>query len=84
MACRLVLVLCLCTLVVSYPLRAEAAIEVPLWEAGPGVAYLSIPEYRGSGKQQEYIFPIPYFVYRGEFLKVDRSGVKGIFYETQS
>jgi outer membrane protein len=55
---------------------------VPLWEAGAGVTYLSIPEYRGSGKQQEYIFPVPYFVYRGDFLKVDRYGVKGVFYET--
>ena len=66
----------------SYPAYAEAAQELPLWEAGPGLAYLSIPEYRGAGKQREYIFPVPYFVYRGKFLKVDRQGVKGVFYKT--
>jgi outer membrane protein len=50
--------------------------QLPLWEAGAGVAGLSLPNYRGSNVMQTYVLPIPYFIYRGEFLKADRNGVR--------
>jgi outer membrane protein len=50
--------------------------QLPLWEAGAGVAGLSLPNYRGSDVMQTYVLPIPYFIYRGEFLKADRNGVR--------
>lgn len=56
--------------------------EEPLWEAGLGVAALHFPHYRGSEQSRTYALPVPYFVYRGEFLKADREGVRGIFFRT--
>jgi len=55
----------------------------PLWEAGAGVAVLSFPDYRGSARQRGYIFPIPYFVYRGEVLQVDREKVRGLMFKSE-
>ena len=54
----------------------------PLWELGAGVAGITVPEYRGSNRQKEYVLPIPYLVYRGAFLKADRESVRGVFYKT--
>ena len=51
----------------------RAAQDLPLWEAGVGVATVSFPAYRGSDQRQAFVLPTPYFVYRGEFLKADRS-----------
>jgi outer membrane protein len=55
--------------------------DEPLWEAGLGVAGLYFPHYRGSDQSRAYALPAPYFVYRGEFLKADRHGVRGIFFK---
>lgn len=49
--------------------------ELPLWELGPGMAGLSLPDYRGSDEQRFYAAPGPYLIYRGEKIKVDRRGV---------
>jgi outer membrane scaffolding protein for murein synthesis (MipA/OmpV family) len=56
--------------------------DVPLWEAGAGVAVLDFPDYRGSDERHTYVLPVPYVVYRGEFLKVDRENVRGLFFKT--
>jgi outer membrane protein len=55
--------------------------EEPLWEAGLGVAALYFPHYRGSEQSRGYALPAPYFVYRGDFFKADRHGVRGIFFK---
>jgi outer membrane protein len=57
--------------------------ELPLWEAGMGVAGLSSPDYRGSDEQHGYLWPLPYLVYRGEILKMDRKGVYGLLYHSE-
>jgi len=49
-----------------------------LWEAGAGIAVIDFPDYRGSNQQQNYILPIPYIVYRGEFLKIEREKISGL------
>lgn len=49
----------------------------PLWEAGLGIGALTFPDYRGSDESSVYPVPVPYFIYRGEFLKADREGVRG-------
>lgn len=54
----------------------------PLWELGAGVAVLSMPDYRGSDQQRGYVFPIPYVVYRGEVLKIDREKISGLMFKT--
>lgn len=54
------------------------AAEYPLWEIGAGVGVLSFPDYRGSDKQRSYVLPLPYLVYRGERLRVDRDKLRGL------
>lgn len=56
--------------------------EKPLWELGFGVGPLISPDYRGSNESQVYILPLPYIVYRGDILKVDRRGVYSRVYES--
>ena len=59
-----------------------SAREEPLWEAGLGVAGLHFPDYRGSSQARTYALPAPYFVYRGDFFKADRHGMRGVFFKT--
>ncbi|MFL6579957.1 MAG: MipA/OmpV family protein [Burkholderiales bacterium] len=54
--------------------------EQPLWEAGAGLTVLDFPDYRGSDERHTLVLPIPYLVYRGEFLKSDRESVRGEFF----
>jgi outer membrane scaffolding protein for murein synthesis (MipA/OmpV family) len=56
--------------------------ELPLWEAGIGVFPSSYPAYRGSDDQQYYLLPFPYLVYRGEYLKIDRDGMRARLFDT--
>ncbi len=58
---------------------AAAAAQKPLWEIGAGLTTLNFPDYRGSDQNRTYTLPLPYFVYRGEYLKADRHGVRGTF-----
>lgn len=51
--------------------------EKPLWEAGLGIGALLFADYRGSDESSVYPLPVPYFVYRGDFFKADRDGVRG-------
>ena len=64
----------------AMPSTARPA-ELPLWEAGAGVAVLDFPDYRGSDERHTLVLPIPYLVYRGEFLKADRESIRGQFYK---
>jgi outer membrane scaffolding protein for murein synthesis (MipA/OmpV family) len=60
----------------------SVAAQLPLWEAGLGAGALTFPDYRGADRTQTYVLPVPYFVYRGEFLKADRQGIRGIFFNS--
>ena len=64
--------------------RAAAAREEPLWEAGIGVGVVALPDYRGSDRTRTYLLPTPYFVYRGDFFKADRYGIRGVFMKTDA
>ncbi len=63
-------------LVVLLPGTAACA-EKPLWELGAGMALLQMPDYRGSDKNRLYVLPYPYFIYRGDVLKIDRDRISG-------
>ena len=63
-------------------LSVSAAEEKPLWEAGVGLAVLSFPAYRGSDQSQTFALPSPYFVYRGEYFKADRDGVRAEVFDS--
>lgn len=67
----------------TYANRAHGD-QKPLWEAGLGIGALSFPDYRGSDETHLYPVPVPYFVYRGDFLKADRNGVRGEFFNRTS
>ena len=56
---------------------AAHAEEEPLWEFGLGAGAIAFPDYRGSDEARVYPLPVPYFVYRGRFLKADREGLRG-------
>ena len=58
------------------------AAEKPLWELGVGMSALSFPDYRGSDQSSLYAIPFPYLVYRGTFLKADRNGIRGTFFDS--
>ena len=51
----------------------------PLWEAGAGLGALVLPDYRGSDESRAYLLPFPYVIYRGDFFKADREGVRAEF-----
>jgi len=61
---------------------SSAAEHQPLWEVGVGVAAINFPDYRGSNHQQNYLLPLPYFIYRGKMLKISREGLQGLLYQT--
>src|SRR5262249_3083056 len=42
-------------------------------------AVLHFPDYRGAGRARTWVLPAPYFVYRGDFFKADRQGLRGVF-----
>jgi outer membrane protein len=62
--------------------RVAMAEELPLWEAGLGGAAVQLPAYRGATESSTHVLPIPYIVYRGEYLKADREGVRGVLFES--
>lgn len=55
--------------------------QKPLWEAGIGVGVVAFPDYRGSDQERVYPLPVPYFIYRGNFFKADRNGVREEFFK---
>jgi hypothetical protein len=38
-----------------------------------------LPYYRGSDQYRWWILPLPYFIYRGQFFKSDREGLRSRF-----
>jgi outer membrane scaffolding protein for murein synthesis (MipA/OmpV family) len=69
----------LCALV-STSAHAE---QKPLWEAGVGIGGLVFPDYRGADEGRAYPIPVPYFVYRGKFLRADSEGVRGRLFDRE-
>jgi outer membrane protein len=51
--------------------------EKPLWEFGLGLGAIAFEDYRGSATSHAYPLPVPYIIYRGEYLQADRDGVRG-------
>lgn len=55
---------------------AVPAADLPLWEAGAGVGALHLPHYRGARQSNNWLLPIPFFIYRGEVVRADREGIR--------
>ena len=53
--------------------QQEVALEDdmrPVWEAGVLAAGFSSPEYPGAGQSQSNVIAAPYFIYRGETIRI--------------
>lgn len=55
----------------------------PLWEVGAGLVGLSLPNYRGSAERQALVLPMPYLIYRGEVLRADGDGLRGLLFDSE-
>ena len=60
----------------------QTAGDQPLWEIGAGAAAFSFPSYRGSDQTHNFFMPVPHFTYHGDFLKADRQGIRGSFFDS--
>ncbi|MFT5084477.1 MAG: outer membrane protein [Lentisphaeria bacterium] len=65
--------LCFVALIFSPQVFAR---QQPKLELGLALAGQVLNDYRGSESIQTQAYPIPFFLYRGKFLKADRSGVR--------
>ncbi len=63
------------------PLTEGRARMAPLWEVGMGAALLQLPHYRGSDQSRAWLLPVPFAVYRGQFLRADREGARAVLFE---
>ena len=57
--------------------------QKPLWEVGIGLAGLYHPHYLGANQEEVYVLPLPYFTYRGDMVRADRSGLRGFIYDSE-
>lgn len=72
----------LAALLVAAAVADEACAEPrPQWEFGLGAVGLRLPDYRGSDESRNYVYPLPYFIYRGDVLRVDREGARARFFQ---
>jgi len=62
---------------------ARAGETAPLWEIGIGAAALHFPDYRGADQSRNYLLPLPYVIYRGKRLRVDREGIRGLLFRSE-
>lgn len=62
---------------------AHAEVLRPLWEVGAGAVVLNLPNYRGSDVRQTYVLPLPYLIYRGDVLRLDREGLRGLLFDSE-
>lgn len=79
---RLLFTALMCLILTYAFAAADHREEVPLWEVGFGLAPITMPSYRGSNTQEGYPVPLPYVDYRGDFLRLDREGIRGIVYDS--
>ena len=63
------------------PLVSSTIGTLPLWEVGVGAAVLYSPHYRGSDQSRAQALPLPYLIYRGEKVKVDRDGIRASLFD---
>ena len=66
-----------------FPLAVIAEPE-PLWEFGVGTAGMHLPHYLGADQQSAYLIPIPYAIYRGDVVRADRGGLRGVIYDSEN
>ncbi|MDX8405547.1 MAG: MipA/OmpV family protein [Mariprofundus sp.] len=58
------------------PFTVSAEESLPVWEVGIAGGGASLPQYMGSDERYNFAAPIPYMIYRGERLNIDRNGLR--------
>lgn len=56
----------------------------PLWELGMGAGVLHLPDYRGADRSRSYVLPVPYIVYRGDYIKADKGGIRSTLFDNEN
>lgn len=51
--------------------------DKPTWEVGVALGAQYLADYRGSKAYGSKAIPVPFFIYRGNRLKIDRRGLRG-------
>ncbi len=69
-------------LLLSIPLSAYSE-ALPKWELGLGAVNLYLPHYLGADQNDFYAFPVPYFAYRGDLIRADRDGLRGLLFDSE-
>lgn len=49
----------------------------PTWEVGLALGGQYLADYRGSSSYNARVLPVPFFIYRGNRIKLDRRGLRG-------
>lgn len=57
--------------------------QLPLWELDVAAIAARLPHYMGSDEYESYHYILPYLIYRGDVLRADRQGVRGILFESK-
>jgi len=55
---------------------ASADEALPRWEAGIAVGAATLPQYMGSDERYSFAIPVPFVIYRGDRLNLDRDGLR--------
>lgn len=69
---------------VAAAVPAHAQQSQPLWELGLGVGALHLPDYRGADRSRAYMLPVPYVIYRGDYIKADRGGIRSTLFDNEN
>jgi outer membrane scaffolding protein for murein synthesis (MipA/OmpV family) len=75
-----VLWLCIISTIYSLKLGAQEEITLeqdlrPIWEAGAFIGVFNSPEYPAADQSQTNVIPSPYFIYRGETLRIGEGAI---------
>ncbi len=68
-------------LIISLSPMATLAAPQSKLEVGLVLSSLSVPHYLGSDQRENYLIPVPYFIYRGDRFKADRDGFRGQIFQ---
>ncbi len=71
-------VICLLLIAGMLATPAVQAAEEPLWEIGLGIGVVNFPSWRGANTSSNFVAPLPYVAWRGERLRADREGARGL------
>ncbi|MGB5395785.1 MAG: MipA/OmpV family protein [Gammaproteobacteria bacterium] len=73
----------LLSIILLYSSRApaETAPQSLQWELGASLAALQIPLYPGSKESKGYLLPLPYVIFRSDFLEIDE-GIRAKIFQS--